>query len=96
MVAPRDRIVGEAEGLAVGIVEDQNAVPAVLTYDGELLVELSEERRAITRGRLDSYLPGDRISHPKLGEGVVQRALGPKKVEVRFGDESRVLVQGRG
>jgi len=44
----------------------------------------------------DSYDPGDRISHPKLGEGVVQKALGPNKVEIRFGDESRVLVQGRG
>lgn len=42
------------------------------------------------------YESGQRISHPKLGDGVVQRALGPMKVEVRFGDENRVLVQGRG
>jgi hypothetical protein len=59
------------------------------------IVEANLERMPVPYSVRDSYLPGDRISHPKLGEGVVQKALGPNKVEIRFGDESRVLVQGR-
>ena len=42
------------------------------------------------------FYPGDRIQHATLGEGVVQKMLGPTKVEVRFASETRVLVQGRG
>jgi hypothetical protein len=62
----------------------------------DAIVEANLERMPVPYSVRDSYLPGDRISHPKLGEGVVQKALGPNKVEIRFGDESRVLVQGRG
>jgi len=60
------------------------------------VVEANLERMPVPYTVRDSYLPGDRISHPKLGEGIVQRSLGPTKVEIRFGDEVRVLVQGRG
>ena len=59
------------------------------------IVEANLERTPVPYSVRDSYFPGDRISHPKLGEGVVEKALGPNKVEIRFGDECRVLVQGR-
>ncbi|MEE2665135.1 MAG: hypothetical protein VX681_13540 [Myxococcota bacterium] len=61
----------------------------------DAIVEANLERTPVPYSLRESYEPGDRISHPKLGEGVVQKALGPNKVEIRFGDESRVLVQGR-
>ena len=60
------------------------------------IVEANLDRTPVPYSVRDSYFPGDRIAHPKLGEGVVQKALGPNKVEIRFGEESRVLVQGRG
>lgn len=60
-----------------------------------LPVEANLERMPVPYSVRDSFLPGDRISHPKLGEGIVQKSLGPTKVEVRFGEELRVLVQGR-
>jgi hypothetical protein len=59
------------------------------------VVEADPERPPRPYSVRESYEPGDRIAHPKLGEGVVQKALGPTKIEVRFGEESRVLVQGR-
>jgi hypothetical protein len=37
----------------------------------------------------------DAIEHDTLGRGVVQRVLGPTKIEVRFGDVNRLLVHGR-
>ena len=66
------------------------------TVKEDPVVEANLERMPVPYSVRDSYLAGDRISHPKLGEGVVQRSLGPTKVEIRFGEEVRVLVQGRG
>jgi len=43
----------------------------------------------------DSYSAGDRISHPKLGTGVVQGVAGPGKIRVRFDDQQSVLVHER-
>jgi len=43
----------------------------------------------------DTYSPGERVEHPNFGAGVVERVLGPRKVQVFFAGGSRVLVQGR-
>lgn len=59
------------------------------------IVEANLDRAPVPYSIRDIYLPGDRLTHPKLGEGVVQKTLGPNKVEVRFGEDTRVLVQGR-
>ena len=60
------------------------------------IVEANLDRPPVPYSIREVYLPGDRITHPKLGEGVVQKTLGPTKVEVRFGDDAKVLIQGRG
>lgn len=39
----------------------------------------------------DSYLPGERISHPTFGTGVVATSPGPGKVEVVFPEGNRTL-----
>jgi len=44
----------------------------------------------------DSYEPGDRIDHVKLGSGVVQGVTGRGKIAVLFGDETKLLVHERG
>jgi hypothetical protein len=43
----------------------------------------------------ESYEAGDRIAHPKLGDGVVQGTAGPGKIRVRFDDKSSLLVHER-
>jgi len=43
----------------------------------------------------ETYQPGDRVEHPRFGDGVVERVLGPGKVQVFFAGGSRVLVHGR-
>ena len=43
----------------------------------------------------DSYEPGDRIAHTKLGEGVVQGVVGRGKIAVLFGEEKKLLVHER-
>lgn len=62
------------------------AVPQVIEPD------LSRPVRSY--GPHESYLPGDRLQHPTLGLGVVQRAL-PGKVEVQFDGNTSRLVAGR-
>jgi hypothetical protein len=43
----------------------------------------------------ETYAPGERIEHPKFGEGVVETSPGPGKVQVFFEDGRRTLAQGR-
>jgi hypothetical protein len=43
----------------------------------------------------ESYAAGDRISHPKLGDGVVQGTAGPGKIRVRFDTKNSLLVHER-
>jgi hypothetical protein len=43
----------------------------------------------------DVYAVAERIEHPTLGSGVVERVLGPGKIQVFFTGGSRVLAQAR-
>jgi len=43
----------------------------------------------------ERYAPADRIEHPSFGLGVVERLLGPGKIQVFFEDGQRVLVHER-
>jgi len=43
----------------------------------------------------ESYVTGDRVSHPKFGVGVVTGAPGPGKVEIAFTTGRRVLASAR-
>jgi hypothetical protein len=61
----------------------------------ELRVEADLSRPVRGYAPCEQYSAGDRISHPKLGLGVVQGAMGPGKIHVRFDDRKVVLVHGR-
>lgn len=60
----------------------------------ETVVEAALDRPVRSYGPHESYHPGDRIEHPTLGLGIVQRCF-PGKVEVRFGEATSRLVSGR-
>jgi hypothetical protein len=61
----------------------------------EAVVEADPSRPVRAYGLSESYSPGDRIDHPKLGIGVVQGIAGPKKIRVRFDGRETVLVHER-
>ena len=43
----------------------------------------------------ESFAVGDRISHMKFGEGVVEQIVGPQKIQVFFSGGRRVLAHER-
>ncbi len=43
----------------------------------------------------ESFAPGDRIAHTKLGEGVVQAVAGKGKIAVLFGEDKKLLIHER-
>ena len=58
------------------------------------VIEADLSRPVRSYGPHESYQPGDRLQHPTLGLGVVQKAL-PGKVEVQFESTTSRLVAGR-
>jgi hypothetical protein len=60
----------------------------------DLVIEADLARPVRSYGPHESYHPGDRIEHPTLGLGIVQKCF-PGKVEVRFGEATSRLVAGR-
>lgn len=72
------------------------AKPRAKTANAEPeIVEADLDRAVRGYGISESYEPGDRIEHPTLGLGVVQRVAGPGKVEVLFGERQSLLVHER-
>lgn len=61
----------------------------------EQVVEADPSRPVRSYSLSDSYAPGDRIEHPKLGLGVVQAVAGPNKIRVRFDGRNAILVHER-
>ena len=59
------------------------------------IVEADLSRPIRSYALTESYAPGDRIAHPKLGSGVVQGVAGPGKIRVRFEDKQSLLVHER-
>jgi hypothetical protein len=43
----------------------------------------------------DTYAVGDRIDHRHFGMGVIERLMGPSKVQVFFPEGQKTLLQGR-
>jgi len=59
------------------------------------IVEADLSRPIRSYALTESYAPGDRIAHPKLGNGVVQGVAGPGKIRVRFDEKYSLLVHER-
>jgi hypothetical protein len=67
--------------------------PRPVPAESVVEADLSRPVRSYAMG--ESFEVGDRVDHPSFGVGVVQGAVGPGKIKVRFGEEQRVLVHGR-
>lgn len=61
----------------------------------EPLVEPDLSRPIRLYKMTDSYEPGDRVEHPKFGQGVVELLSGPGKMTVFFEDGRRTLAHAR-
>ncbi|MBW2230105.1 MAG: hypothetical protein JRG92_13390 [Deltaproteobacteria bacterium] len=64
-----------------------DAAPAIVEAD------LSKPPRSYRIS--DTYEPGERIEHAKLGTGVVQQITGRQKISVLFGEETKLLAHER-
>ena len=63
--------------------------------DENAIVEADLSRPQRNYGLRESYTPGDRISHPTLGLGVVQAIAGVGKISVLFDEKKSLLVHER-
>lgn len=61
----------------------------------EPLVEPDLSRPIRLYKMTDAYAPGDRVEHPKFGQGVVELLSGPGKMTVFFEDGRRILAHHR-
>lgn len=61
----------------------------------EPLVEPDLSRPIRLYKMTDAYEPGDRVEHPKFGQGVVELLSGPGKMTVFFEDGRRTLAHDR-
>lgn len=61
----------------------------------EKIIEADPSRPIRSYALTESYQPGDRISHPTLGTGVVQGGAGSGKIRVRFDGRTSLLVHER-
>jgi hypothetical protein len=59
------------------------------------IVEADLSKPLLSYSIRDSYERGDRITHSKLGEGVVQGVVGRGKIAVMFGEERKLLIHER-
>ena len=59
------------------------------------IVEADPSKPLLSYSIRDSYERGDRITHTKLGEGVVQGVVGRGKIAVMFGEEKKLLIHER-
>ncbi len=68
--------------------------PKVLSPD-DIIIEANLEKDPRPYNIREVYEPGDRIEHPTLGDGVVQRPQGPGKISVLFDEEKKLLIHAR-
>ena len=69
--------------------------PRPKANDENAIVEADLSRPPRNYGLRESYTPGDRISHPTLGMGVVQAIAGVGKITVLFDETKSLLVHER-
>ena len=59
------------------------------------LVDADMTREPVRYSVNASFAPGQRVEHATFGPGVVERVLGPQKVQIHFEGGSKVLAMGR-
>jgi len=59
------------------------------------IIEADPSKPARAYSIFESFEPGDQITHPNLGTGVVQALMGRGKISVLFGEDSKLLVHER-
>ena len=62
---------------------------------GKPLVDADMTRAPVRYSTSARFAPGQRVEHATFGPGIVERVLGPSKVQIHFADGSKVLAMGR-
>jgi hypothetical protein len=70
-----------------------SSAPSPRSHEPQVAADLT---RPIKPYRFDGeYSPGDRLEHPKFGEGIVEITSEPGKMQVFFADGRRVLARAK-
>jgi hypothetical protein len=62
---------------------------------GKSMIEPDLSRPPVRYSASARFAPGQRVEHTTFGPGIVERVLGPGKVQIHFAGGSRVLAMGR-
>ncbi len=63
--------------------------------DVAVVIEADPNRPTRAYSIFETFEPGDQITHPNLGTGVVQAIMGRGKISVLFGEDAKLLVHER-
>jgi hypothetical protein len=88
-------ILDRAWGPGAGRVRPKSRPRSKTKSDADEIVEADPTRATRSYDITQSYSSGDRIDHPTLGCGVVQRSAGAGKIKVLFDDAPRLLIHER-
>lgn len=79
---------------AAGGAASARATKEVRTVEDEWTRLMGEKASAPLKpyNARTSFQAGDKISHPKFGEGVVEKTIHPNKVEIVFRHEVKILI----
>jgi hypothetical protein len=91
----RHRVRGESAGEARPHRRTGETRATRVAKGGKALVAADMTRPPVRYSTSASFAPGQRVEHPSFGPGVVERVLGPGKVQIHFAEGSKVLAMGR-
>lgn len=93
----RHRVRGEEKTAEAARPHRRTGVKSArATKAAKPLVEADLTREPVRYSTSAQFAPGQRIEHATFGPGIVERVLGPQKVQIHFADGSKVLAMGRG
>jgi hypothetical protein len=87
--------LGPAWEIGAGKLKPKPKAKAKQKSDVAEIVEADFSKPPVAYAITASYEPGDRIDHPKLGQGVVQGVVGRGKISVLFNEEAKLLIHER-
>jgi hypothetical protein len=92
----RHRVRGEEKKTETARPHRRTGVASTRAAKGaKPLVDADMSLEPVRYSTSAQFAPGQRVEHATFGPGVVERVLGPQKVQIYFADGSKVLAMGR-
>jgi hypothetical protein len=91
----RHRVRGESAGEARPHRRSGETKATRAARGGKALVAADLSLPPVCYSTSARFAPGQRVEHATFGPGIVERVLGPGKVQIHFAGGSKVLTMGR-